>query len=95
MAFGKLRKFWDKVKEVGKKAWGGIRKIGQKLMPVAKLAAPMIANAFAPGSGVAVSAGLGVAENLFNSNYGAAATGAAGLAASRGIKIPAWRPKGS
>jgi hypothetical protein len=95
MSFGKLRKFWNKVKEVGKKAWGGIRMIGQKLMPVAKLAAPMIANAFAPGSGAAVSAGLGIAENVFNNNFGSAATGAAGLAASRGIKIPAWGPKGS
>jgi hypothetical protein len=93
MSFGRLRKFWNKVKEVGKKAWGGIRKIGQALMPVAKVAAPMIANAFAPGSGAAVAAGLGIAENAFNNNFGAAATGAAGLAASRGIKLPVWRPK--
>jgi hypothetical protein len=80
MAFGKLRKFWEKVKDVGKKVWGGIKKVGQVLMPVAKAVAPAVANAFAPGSGMAVSAGLGVADDLFNEKWKQAGAGAVGMA---------------
>jgi hypothetical protein len=87
MAFGKLRKFREKVNDIGKKVWCGIKKVGQVLMPVAKAVAPMVANAFAPGRGMAVSAGLGVADDLFNEKWKQAGAGAVGMAG------PAFRSK--
>jgi hypothetical protein len=76
---------------------GGIKKVGQALMPVAKVVAPAVANAFAPGSGMAVSAGLGVADDLFAEKWKQAGAGAIGMAGptfkDKFAKIP-WLNKG-
>jgi hypothetical protein len=57
---------WTKIKDVGKKVWSAVKPVLQKALPIAQTVAPMIANAFAPGSGGAVAAGLGVANGLVN-----------------------------
>jgi hypothetical protein len=60
MAFGKLRKVWEKIKSVGRKVWGGLK----KALPFIKPIAGLVANAFAPGSGIAVTKGFDIAENI-------------------------------
>jgi hypothetical protein len=57
---------FTKIKDVGKKIWNATKPVLQKVLPIAQTVAPMIANAFAPGSGGAVAAGLGVANGLVN-----------------------------
>jgi hypothetical protein len=57
---------WGKIKDVAGKVWGKVKPILQKALPIAQTIAPAIANAFAPGSGGAVAAGLGVANSLVN-----------------------------
>jgi hypothetical protein len=60
MAWGKLRKIWEKVKGVGPKVWGGIK----NSLPFIKPVASALANVVAPGSGLAVSKGIDIAEQV-------------------------------
>jgi hypothetical protein len=58
-AFGKLRKIWEKIKDVGRKVWGGFKKV----LPAIKLAGSAVASGLGgPGAGLAVSKGFDVAE---------------------------------
>jgi hypothetical protein len=67
MAFGKLRKFIDKIKSVGKKVFGGIKRVFNAVLPIAKKVAPMVATAVGgPGAGMATSTGLEVADQVIN-----------------------------
>jgi hypothetical protein len=69
---GKLGKVWEKIKNVGKKVWGGLKKFVNKALPIAKKIAPVIAERYAPGSGEAVKQGLSIADLAVYGNIGAA-----------------------
>jgi hypothetical protein len=60
MAFGKLRKIWEKIKGTARKVWGGIKKV----LPFVKPMVSTIANVVAPGSGFAINKGIEPAENI-------------------------------
>jgi hypothetical protein len=60
MAFGKLRKIWEKIKGVGRKVWGGIK----KALPFIKPIAGFVSNIVAPGSGAAVTTAINTAEGI-------------------------------
>jgi hypothetical protein len=70
--FGRLKKVFEKVKNVAKKVWGGIKGVVKKVLPIASKIAPAIADKFVPGSGEAVKRGLTVAEHAVNGDYGGA-----------------------
>jgi hypothetical protein len=69
---GRLKKVFEKIKNAGKKVWGGIKGMVRKALPIASKIAPVIAEKFAPGSGEAVKAGLRVADLAVNGDYGGA-----------------------
>jgi hypothetical protein len=60
MAFGKLRKIWEKIKGVARKVWGGIK----KALPFIKPIVTTVANVVSPGSGLIVQKGIETAENI-------------------------------
>jgi uncharacterized protein (DUF697 family) len=67
MAFGRLRKIWEKITSFGKKVCGGIKGVVQTILPIAQKVAPLIATAVGgPAAGAATSAGLDVADKVFN-----------------------------
>jgi hypothetical protein len=77
MAFGRLRKIWDKIKTAGKKVWGFVK---NKVLPIAKVVAPMIATAFGgPGAGLTTTKVLdtagGIMDNVDGGNWGKALGG--------------------
>ena len=80
--------FWGKLKNGFKSFAKGVKNVWNKvikpaakaIMPAAQMVAPAIANAVAPGSGAAVSAGLGVANQFLNGQYTRALKQGAGLA---------------
>jgi hypothetical protein len=81
MAFGKLRKIWEKIKNAGRKAYGFVK---NTVLPIAKKVAPAIATAVGsaygvPQAGAIVQKGLDVADSIFNASGGA----------------PAWPERGS
>jgi hypothetical protein len=86
MAFGKLRKIWDKIKTAGKKVFGFVK---NKILPIAKVVAPVVATAWGgPGAGLVATKGLDIA-GTFMDNAGSGDWGKAvgGLTSS----LPAWR----
>jgi hypothetical protein len=67
MAFGKLRKIWNKIKSIGKRVYGGIKSVVNHILPIAKTVAPMVATAIGgPGAGAATSTGLAAVDKVFN-----------------------------
>jgi hypothetical protein len=68
--FGRLKKVFEKVKNVAKKVWGGIKGVVKKALPIAQKIAPAIAERYAPGSGEAVKKALTVADVAVNGNLG-------------------------
>jgi hypothetical protein len=75
--FGKLGKVFRKIKEAGKKVWGGIKNVAKKVMPIAKKVVPMIAGAYGgPGASAAASGALEVGDQVLNGDLSGALEGA-------------------
>ena len=66
MVFGKLRKIWEKIKGVGRKVWGGLKKV----LPIAKPLATAIATGIGgPGAGLATSTAFQFGESAGDSIF--------------------------
>jgi hypothetical protein len=85
MSWGKLRRVWEKIKDVGKKVWGGIKQgLGfitknPLIKGVAQAAATAIGG---PAAGAAVGTAFGVGEALAN--------GATPKFTVRKAQMPTW-----
>jgi hypothetical protein len=67
MAFGKLRKIIEKIKNFGKRVFGGIKRVFNAVLPIAKKVAPALGTAIGgPGVGMGISTGLEVADQVIN-----------------------------
>jgi hypothetical protein len=61
MAFGRLRKLWEKIKGGAKKAFGWVK---DKILPTAKVAAPIVGGIF--GGPVGAMAGSNIVGGVEN-----------------------------
>jgi hypothetical protein len=69
MAWGKLRRVWEKIKDAGKKVWGGVKKVVGAITksPLIKGVSQAAATALGgPAAGAAVGTAFGVGEAIAN-----------------------------